>query len=278
MKILYRACENLYPVNDPRPEWCNTTEFKSKCFKSLIDSIHDQNVQLYIIGDKLAEETIERILSTYSKAIIVNSDDNLGNQQSLYKMFELAETFEDETDIVYFCEDDYLYVQDFYSITRNFFENVENSFENVFFHPTDYPDQYLNSRMRKNYIFKNGSRGWYREVDSTTFTFACRVKTFNKFSALLKDCAIKRKIAYDNLQQPVFNYTGADDARFSEIFGYKNPCGNATFHQIALCFCPLPGIASHMHQGTESLHFDWRNLYNSIKLKYGDNGDVLKNL
>ena len=39
---------------------------------------------------------------------------------------------------------------------------------------------------------------------------------------------------------------GAQDGEFSKIFGEK-----------ALCFSPIPGLASHMHQGTMEPYVLW---------------------
>lgn len=263
MKIILRTCEDLNPTNGYRTPWCLEKDFKLKCFKSLSNSIKGTDAEIYIIGDRLGEEAILKYKSLVPDLKMINYTEKLGNQQSLIKVFELADTFTQEGDILYFCEDDYLYRVNFYENIIDFFKTTANQFENVFFHPTDYPDQYTNARMRRSYIFKSPD-GWYREVDSATFTFACTVKTYRKFSELLKDCSLRKKVGYGRNKQPIFHPTGADDGRFSEIFGHKNVYGYTTFHQAALCFSPLPGTASHMHTGTESLHFNWKKLYESI--------------
>ncbi|HTH83010.1 MAG TPA: glycosyltransferase [Mucilaginibacter sp.] len=265
MKIILRTCENFVPANDPRPDWCMEKDFKLKCFKSLADTLLGYQAELFIIGDYLTETTVKQYKRLYPGVKIINSNEKLGNSKSLLKVFELADLFTSD-DIIYFCEDDYLYHPSFYKTITDFFETIGDEFEDVFFHPTDYPDQYKGARIRRSYIFNNKFNGWYREIDSTTFTFATRVKTFKKYSAFLKDCAEKNKVGYDRKAQPIFHPAGADDARFSEIFGFKNPIGYTSFHQSALCFCPMPGIASHMHTGTQSINFNWKDLYIKIEL------------
>jgi hypothetical protein len=265
MKIILRTCEDLNPTNGFRTPWCQQKEFKLKCFESLVSSIASNDVDLFIVGDRLTEKTMASYKSLFPSLLLINYTEKLGNQQSLLKVFELADTFTDDDDIIYFCEDDYLYANNFYANALEFFKTTASQFENVFFHPTDYPDQYTDTRMRRNYIFKS-ELGWYREVDSTTFTFACTIKTYRKFRDLLRDCSLRKKVGYGRNKQPIFHPTGADDGRLSEIFGHKNVYGHTTFHQTALCFSPLPGTASHMHTGTESLHFNWKDLYDSIKL------------
>jgi hypothetical protein len=240
--------------------------FKLKCFKSLINAVGQHDIEIFVIGDCLTEETISSYKQVFPGLKILNSQEKLGNAGSLVKVYEQADKFTQPDEIIYFCEDDYLYREDFINNIVNFFGTTGNKFEDVFFHPTDYPDQYNDSRMRRNYVFNDGLNGWYKEIDSTTFTFACKVKTYQKYNVLLKDCAVRNKVGYDRMMKPIYHLKGADDARFSETFGYKNTHGSTNFHQSAICFCPLPGTASHMHSGTESLHFNWETLYKTISL------------
>jgi hypothetical protein len=78
----------------------------------------------------------------------------------------------------------------------------------------------------------------------------------------MKDCAIRKKIGYNQQGEAIYDSTGADDGRLSEIFGHKN--GVEKVNQTAICFSPIPGDSSHVHKGTESNFIDWGQLYKSI--------------
>jgi len=103
-------------------------------------------------------------------------------------------------------------------------------------HPTDYPDQYR--KPQRSYIFQTNT-GYWREVSSTTFTMMFFVKTFKQF--------------YSNFQDSLIGV--GDDGIFSKIFMDK-----------ALCFSPLPGIATHLHAGTYSKYINWESVINKYSV------------
>lgn len=266
--IIYRTCENIHPINGTRPEWCREKSFKIKCLKSLVLGLQDQDYKFIVIGDKLSEDSINKIKNIVPNAEIQNFSEGLGNQKSLLKSYAAADNISNDKDIIFFCEDDYIYLPQWHRNMNHFFANIGIKFNDSFYHPTDYPDQYRDDRIRKNFIFVNKYGGWFREVDSTTCTKACSVKTYRKYADLMKDCAVKKKIGYDVNANPVYDDSGADDGRLSEIFGHKNAAGYIKLNQTAVCFSPLPGDAAHLHIGTESYFINWKDVYNKITNEY----------
>lgn len=262
--IIYRTCEKFNPTNGSRPNWCQDKEFKNKCLKSLAVGLKDQTYKFIVIGDKLSQESIDRIKYIIPNAEIHNFEEGLGNQKSLFQSYCAADLITKDDDVVFFCEDDYLFLPKWFSNMNHFFANIGNRFEDSFYHPTDYPDQYRDDRTRRSYLFINPNGGWFREVDSTTCTKACSVKTYKKYSSLMKDCAIRKKIGYNEKAEPIYNDTGADDGRLSEIFGHKNGAGYIKLNQTAVCFSPIPGDSAHLHLGTTSYFIDWQTVYKNI--------------
>lgn len=245
MKIIYRACEKVNSVNGlPRVWGCSKRETIELCFKSLVKALEGKEYELYIIGDSLSGDLIEFFKKTDPKSQVENYE-NLGNQQSILKSYEKADQFADN-DVIYFCEDDYLhFYPSFYAKSMSFMEMMKNGKTYFFFHPTDYPDQYSKDKIKKSYVLAN-NMGHFREVSSATFTFMCYGKTYKKFSELFKDCAIFKHIVDPETKKITICDTGADDGRLSKIFGTE-----------ALCFSPLPGLASHCHEGTMSSFIEW---------------------
>jgi len=262
--IIYRTCEKFNPTNGSRPSWCQDKEFKNKCLRSLASGLKDQDYSFIVIGDKLSENSINRIKSIIPKADIRNFTEGLGNQKSLFQSYCAADNIQNDKDIVFFCEDDYLFLPSWMRNMEYFFENIDKKFQYSFYHPTDYPDQYREERSRRSFIYLNPNGGWFREVDSTTCTKACSIKTYKKYSELMKDCATRKKIGYNQQAEPIYNDTGADDGRLSEIFGHKNGAGYIKLNQTAFCFSPIPGDSAHVHEGTTSYFIDWQNIYNNI--------------
>jgi len=202
--IIYRTCEKFNPINGYRPLWCQDKNFKFKCLKSLASGLIEEQYKFIVIGDSLSNETENKIKEIIPSAEIKKFE-KLGNQKSLLQSYNAADEIQNDLDIVFFCEDDYLFTSNWMRNMNHFFSNIAKSFEYSFYHPTDYPDQYRSERMRRSYLFVNQNGGWFREVDSTTCTKACSVKTYNKFKDLIKDCAIRKKIGYDRNGNEVYD-------------------------------------------------------------------------
>lgn len=263
--IIYRTCEKFNPTNGTRPSWCQDENFKIKCLKSLASGLIENEFKFIVIGDALSKETEQKILSIVPEADIRNFKGGLGNQKSLFQSYCAADYLADDKDIVFFCEDDYIFTPNWFVNMKYFFENIGEKFNYSFYHPTDYPDQYREDRSRRSFIHLNPRGGWFREVDSTTCTKACSIKTYKKYSFLMKDCAIRKKIGYNSEDEPIFSDIGADDGRLSEIFGHKNSNGYIKSSQEAVCFSPIPGDGAHMHEYVMSYFINWQSLYNKIK-------------
>ena len=228
LRVIYRCCDKVEAVNGlPRPFELDKEKTLKVCFKSLVMSLVDKEHTMHVIGDRLSEDTISFMKSLHEEAEIDNSSEALGNGGSILKCFELAETF-DDNDIIYFCEDDYLhFYPNFYDKITDFLEKHKDNPHPVFVHPSDYPDQY--SRLFKRSYILITDYGHFREVSSTTFTLLTHRFNFMKFVDIFKLCA-----------------PDADDGGMSEIFGKE-----------ALCFSPLPGLATHMHEGVMSPFISW---------------------
>ena len=263
--IIYRTCEKFKPTNGSRTSWCQNVDFKFKCLKSLVNGLKDVKNTFTVVGDSLSQNTIAKIKNIATQASIKNFD-KLGNSKSLFETYNVADSFSDDESIIFFCEDDYLFTEQWARNLENFYSDVAAKITApCFYHPTDYPDQYRNDRLRPNYIFLNKYGGWYREVDSTTCTFACRVKDYKKYANLLKDCAIRKRLGYNNRGEPIFDQSGADDGRFSEIFGHVSVTSiRDQVDKSAFCFCPLPGDACHMHEWVMSLFINWKNIFDRL--------------
>lgn len=232
--IFLRACDKVNSLHGlSRPFGLDKKKTMQSCFKSLVKSIelaHEYTFQVTIIGDELSKEMVEFYQSSTIKPTIIN--EKFGNDNSLMKMFELAENLPDD-DIVYFLEDDYLHYPHFFFTCFDFIRKSPNkTFTDGFFlHPTDYPDQY----HRKDLIIPSlvilGELGHFRQVSSSTFTFMSKVSLVKKYISHFKSSTVN-----------------ADDGFMSKIF------------QEVPIFSPLPGLATHMHEATMSPFMPWREL------------------
>lgn len=233
IRVIFRTCEKVNSLHGlPRPFGLSKKETIEKCFKSLVKSLSILDHEIYIVGDEISDDLIE-FFANNSKKIRQTINEPMGNDESLKRCFQLLNTENwNDDDIVYFVEDDYLH---FYQVFDTVFKFVEKAPFELFVHPTDYPDQYTRQDLVISALVLYGPLCHFRQVSSSTFTLMGKASTFRKYySHLISSCV------------------GADDGFLSKIFT-ETPC-----------FSPIPGLATHMHQGTMSRYNDWEGIAKSL--------------
>jgi hypothetical protein len=146
----------------------------------------------YILADNCSEPTINFI-----KSLGVSYEEtNLGNAASFIYMVDVIVKNHKTDDYVYLLEDDYLHRPNSKNIL---FEGLEIAdYVSLY----DHPDKYLleksggnpfnHSALQKTRIHASKSAHW-RETNSTTMTFACRVKVLQEdYKIWKKYCGISK--------------------------------------------------------------------------------------
>jgi hypothetical protein len=218
---------------NPRPNGMLKKDVIKVCAKSVADSLKNIDHEFHIVGDRVSDETWNFLLDLFKPKSSFNSEEALYDSGSLLKCSEIAMSFEDN-DFIYFLEDDYLHDASSFHRLFSFLEESENFGFDFFIHPTDYPDRYKN--LIRSYIIQT-KNGYWREVDGSTHTLMCYKKSYKKYVDFFREC----------------HQEDGNDGKMSSIFMKE-----------ALCFSPLPGIASHFHKGAFSNYIDWESIY----LKY----------
>jgi hypothetical protein len=241
INIIYRACDIVNSLHrgldgneNPRPEGVSKSKLIKICARSLKNSLNNFDHKIYLIGDRVSDELWSFLLNELNPVFSENSTEKLGGLGSLIKCKEIVDMLNDD-DFVYMLEDDYLHDEKSFYRIFDFIEFSKQIDTPWFIHPSDYPDQYR--KPKRSYIFQTKT-GYWREVSSTTFTMMFFAKTFKQFSKNFKEACVGV----------------GDDGIFSKIFGEE-----------ALCFSPLPGIATHMHTGTYSNYVNWDLIFKEIK-------------
>ncbi len=256
--VILRMCGKPESTNGlPRPFNLTKEQVVAACFKSLIKSFGDMPFAITIIADAITESTKKMVIENLPPRfdvfnINVNESlprtdvpflkldvpynnnylrllefNQLGNLNSMKKCYEVADTIQDDNTWIFFLEEDYLFdYNNFLPRLMDFTVWAEKyRFAlPIFIHATDYPDQYTRL-LSRCYIFQT-TNGYWREVSSTTWTFICQSKTYRQFASFFKSCE--------------------DDGTLSTIFKKK-----------ALCLSPMPGFATHCHEGVMSNFINW---------------------
>ncbi|SDB62024.1 hypothetical protein SAMN03097699_2671 [Flavobacteriaceae bacterium MAR_2010_188] len=264
INIIFRSCDVVNAVNkSPRPFGLDKKTLIKICFNSLYKASKGYNCNIIVVGDNLSDE----MKSFYLKNDIQLIEGVFGNDNSIRKTLNIASDF-DESEWVYFCEDDYLHEPGFFENIVSLIKEKESlipgririkkllkkryitllSFPRYFtkpgvvIFPCNYPDRYKPEYMEKSFIFKTSTSHW-RQVSDTTFTFLIQVSDIKKYSRVLLKSSHR-----------------ANDRYLS-----ANLYGKSFFFNKLLCLSPLPSLSTHMHTETMSPTFGIERLVNQLK-------------
>ena len=178
MQVIYRISDSGYPKE--KPDYINN----KNCFDNALKVFDKAN--WLVIADGVNEDTKLYIESKVDNVNHVNVGHGAGT-------FNLALDFAltlDDYEIVYFIENDYLHKKDSQLV-------LESAFDLAFDYVTlyDHPDKYMNpveggnvfclGRSEETRVFLGDHCHW-KLTNSTTMTFASRVKTLKQDEDVLR--------------------------------------------------------------------------------------------
>tara|TARA_Y100001954_G_C15232805_1_gene324257 strand:- start:4 stop:498 length:495 start_codon:yes stop_codon:yes gene_type:complete len=112
----------------------------------------------------------------------------ISNMRNFLKSLQIAKN--EDSDLFYFLEDDYIHIQDAIPEMLFAYEKISSQLNNeLFLCPADYP--YLYSNVEDTKIFFGNMRHW-RSVKETLITFLTSKKMINKYFEDLKLMGMKR--------------------------------------------------------------------------------------
>lgn len=178
MYVIYRISDNSYPKD--KPDYINN----KNCFENALRTFNKAN--WWVIADNVNDETKE-YLNSKVKTIEYT---NVGHGAGTFNLaLDIAINLPDD-EIVYFLEDDYLHKPEADKI-------LEDSIDMGFDYATayDHPDKYLNpieggnpfcmGRAEDTRVYL-GKYCHFKLTNSTTMTFAARVKTIKEDIEILR--------------------------------------------------------------------------------------------
>ena len=235
-------------------------EYTFRSLYSLLKSLNRakkvfKNINFEIIvtdtnSDKNDLEKIKKILSNHSisyKLIEINLNDfknkivgnytkaKFANMANLYSSLLLAK--DDLSDLIYFCEDDYLHSNDAIIEMLFSYEKFSTIFkEDVFLLPSDYPYLYTKNNNTKLFI---GHKKHWRLVDESLVTFMT-----------------SKKIVLNYIDNFMSMATKWDDP-------WEEPLHN--IYKKVPCLSPIPSLAVHCSNINSvygiSPNIDWKMIW-----------------
>jgi len=234
INIFYRVCESSnISANKARPDWF----FRHRCLYNAITRLSpkyfDRGDKLYIIcdGDPDNVEAL-RAVKTDHCAETIRVVANSGGDSFCAAVDIALDRVENDDDIIYFLEDDYLHLP-FYD--RYIVEGLGLGAEHVTLF--DHRDKYFLPEYNnlKSSLLLSESCHW-RTTPSTTDTFACRLNTLKKYEDVYKKYSQGKRCSQDH-------------QRFVELWSLGSNL-----------ISPIPGVSTHCEPDYLSPFVNWGNI------------------
>jgi hypothetical protein len=216
---------------------------KKHCLENCIQKFGKENITLF--ADNCGEGTIQMIsgLGLDFKSI------SLGNAMSWRHVAEFALKNFDPKTAIYLLEDDYLHLPG----SRNaLIEGLEiGDYATLYDHPDKYlsaseggPNPYIQNGAEESWIWCSPSCHW-KQTNSTTMTFATRVKT------LAEDWPVWLEFTSKGFPN--------DFGAFQRLQGIGN-WENKLFGKKRILISSIPGFSTHAESAWLSAHTDWNKV------------------
>lgn len=180
MKIIYRISDTGY--KKVKPDYINNTE----CFVNAYSTF--KNEDWWVIADNTSETTNEMLGWHVEESKIDKV--SIGNGAGTFNLaLDKALTFDDD-EIIYFLENDYLHKPESQKVLEEGF-SLGASFISLYDHPDKYMDPiyggnpYCGGGAEDTRVYLTDTCHW-KVTNSTTMTFAARVRTLKKVEPILR--------------------------------------------------------------------------------------------
>ena len=275
------VCYRIYPKVSGRTIF----DFESKLplvrlgLESFREALGRTKAKIWVLLDNCPleyEQLVGDILGLSPQLILLGGE---GNEKTFARQIDLLTT-QDASDLVYFAEDDYLYLPGSLEESVDFMkEHADVDFLTLYDHP-DYQKMYIHrihSRVRSAH-----GRDW-RTVASTCLSFMARRQTlretsevFTSFARRNSDLGLWLAITKNRIFNPWSCLRCLGDGLFvSASFGlaWRHSWRQIVFGRRRTLWAPLPTLATHMSKNSLSVGVDWEAVFgtraNTLKHRYG---------
>ena len=182
MKIIYRISDAGY--NKVKPKYINNRN----CLWNAVNTFQDVGFEDWtVIADNISEETDVMIQDYMPRERIEYV--SVGHGAGTFNLaLDKSLTF-DDNEIVYFIENDYLHLPGSKRIIEEGLDEIGADFVSLYDHPDKYIDganPYVQGGGEMTRVMLSTSSHW-KVTNSTTMTFASKVKTLRKTENILRE-------------------------------------------------------------------------------------------
>jgi hypothetical protein len=184
MKIIYRISDMGY--NKVKPDYINN----ENCLKNFCNVFFDYLYDIIILADNCSDSTIEMI-KKYIDPINIEKV-SVGHGAGTFNLaLDKALKWDDDDEIVYFVENDYIHLQNSPQILKEAFQ-LGAPYVTLYLHPDKFIPPFKGGNPEVDYdggymtkIYR-GETQLFGMFNSTTMTFAAKVKTLKEDEKILR--------------------------------------------------------------------------------------------
>lgn len=260
--VAYRC----YPGVSKDPLFFKSNKFKltETCLRSFNKGLGDVNAKIIVLLDKCPksyELMFRKILKNRNLEII--NLPGIGNAKTFELQIDKLVN-QNDSDLVYFAEDDYLYLPNSFKKMINFIKNNKNI---DFISAYDHLDYYQMAIHRNPNIMQEGNQRW-RVSSSTCLTFLAKKKSlkdskkvFLSYTRKNRDVSVWLSLTKINLFNPQLLFK---DPLSFKIIGYTWFRGwqQIIFGKKRVLVTPLPSLATHIESTAIAPGIAWKNYLN----------------
>jgi hypothetical protein len=230
MKIIYRISDAGY--NKVKPKYITNRN----CLWNAVNTFQDVAFEDWtVIADNVSEET-DVMIQSYIPRERINYV-SVGNGAGTFNLaLDKALTFNDN-EIVYFIENDYLHLPGSKRIIEEGLDEIGADFVSLYDHPDKYIDganPYVQGGGEMTRVMLSTSSHW-KVTNSTTMTFASKVKTLRKTENILRE------------------YTQGSYPRDFDMFVHL-------YNSAHYLVTPIPGYSTHGETAWLTPLIDWSKI------------------
>jgi hypothetical protein len=237
------------------------------CLRSFKESLEGLRAKIWVLLDACPPEYMDIFTNYFGwKDVTFLNLDGIGNQATFRRQIEILLDQQD-SDLLYFAEDDYMYLPDQFHYMIDFLLSQRDV---DFVSPYDHLDCYtLDLHREPKWLRVHGNRHW-RTAGSTCLTFLTTRETlqetrsvFEKYKRRSFDCSLWLSLTKHRVFNPVFAVRSF----------YREPfCSRIILKSWLYCWpqilfgrrwklwVPIPAVATHLDASALSPNVDWRAL------------------
>jgi len=267
------VCYRIYPGLSGKPAFGLTDKLTMvrlnlQSFKAALGGL---KVKLWVILDNCPPAYRALVTSLFADTDleIIATDKKLGNEGTFLKQIDIL-CGQTVADLVYFAEDDYLYLPRALETAVAFMRrHPEADFSTPYDH-VDYHLKYVHRLLGQEY--KEGQCRW-RTVASTCLTFMARRQVlfesrsvFASYARKNSDLGLWLALTKTRVVNPWCILRSAGDGLFfpaSHVLAWRHAWHNILFGPRRTLWAPMPSLATHLDLNGLAPNVDWEhNLLN----------------